>query len=138
MLGDAAVAAHPEDSIYKVLIGKYVIVPIVEIEIPIIADDYVDKNFGTGWLIITPAHAFNDYEMGKRHKLPTVNIFDDDARLNTNVPDAYVGMDRFDARDKIVSDLDSLGLLKKIDAPKINIPRGARSGEIIEPYLTYS
>jgi valyl-tRNA synthetase len=106
MLGDAAVAVHPEDSRYKDLIGKYVILPIVEIEIPIIADDYVDKNFGTGCVKITPAHDFNDYEMGKRHKLPTVNIFDDDARLNTNVPDAYVGMDRFDAREKIVSDLD--------------------------------
>jgi valyl-tRNA synthetase len=136
MLGDAAVAVHPEDSRYKDLIGKYVILPIVEIEIPIIADDYVDKNFGTGCVKITPAHDFNDFEMGKRHKLPTVNIFDDDARLNTNVPDAYVGMDRFDAREKIVSDLDSLGLLKKIDAHKIKIPRGDRSGEIIEPYLT--
>jgi pyruvate dehydrogenase E2 component (dihydrolipoamide acetyltransferase) len=85
---------------------------------------------------ITPGHDFNDYEMGKRHSLPVINIFDDDARLNENVPPVYIGMDRFDARKEIISNLDSLGLLKKIDAHKIKIPRGDRSGVIIEPYLT--
>ena len=136
MLGDVAVAVHPEDQRYKDLIGKNVILPLVNREIPIIADDYVDKDFGTGCVKITPGHDFNDYEMGKRHSLPVINIFDDDARLNENVPPAYIGMDRFDARKEIISNLDSLGLLKKIDAHKIKIPRGDRSGVIIEPYLT--
>ena len=136
MLGDVAVAVHPEDQRYKDLIGKNVILPLVNREIPIIADDYVDKDFGTGCVKITPGHDFNDYEMGKRHSLPVINIFDDDARLNENVPPVYIGMDRFDARKEIISNLDSLGLLKKIDAHKIKIPRGDRSGVIIEPYLT--
>ena len=136
MLGDVAVAVNPEDQRYKHLIGRNVILPLVNREIPIIADDYVDKDFGTGCVKITPGHDFNDYEMGKRHNLPVINIFDDDARLNKNVPLAYVGMERFDARKEIISNLDSLGLLEKIDAHIIKIPRGDRSGVIIEPYLT--
>jgi valyl-tRNA synthetase len=136
MLGDVAVAVNPEDQRYKHLIGRNVILPLVNREIPIIADDYVDKDFGTGCVKITPGHDFNDYEMGKRHNLPVINIFDDDARLNENVPLVYVGMERFDARKEIISDLDSLGLVEKIDAHIIKIPRGDRSGVIIEPYLT--
>src|SRR5690606_37511975 len=111
--------------------------PLTGREIPIIADDYVDMEFGTGCVKITPAHDFNDYEMGLRHWLPMINIFDDDARLNDQVPEAYRGMDRFDARKKVVEDLDALGLLEKIEAHKLKIPRGDRSGVVIEPYLTH-
>jgi len=136
MLGDTAVAVHPEDKRYKNLIGKHVSLPLTDRKIPIIADDYVDKDFGTGCVKITPAHDFNDYEMGQRHSLPIINIFDNDARLNSNVPPEYIGMGRFDARKKIIADLDKLGLLEKIEAHKIKIPRGDRSGVIIEPYLT--
>ncbi len=136
MLGDTAVAVHPEDERYKNLIGKHIILPLTNRKILIIADDYVDKDFGTGCVKITPAHDFNDYEMGQRHSLPVINIFDDDARLNSNVPPEYIGMGRFDARKKIIGDLDKLGLLEKIEPHRIKIPRGDRSGMIIEPYLT--
>ena len=136
MLGDTAVAVHPEDERYKNLIGKHIILPLTNRKILIIADDYVDKDFGTGCVKITPAHDFNDYEMGQRHNLPLINIFDDDARLNSNVPPEYIGMGRFDARKKIIGDLDKLGLLEKIEPHRIKIPRGDRSGMIIEPYLT--
>ena len=136
MLGDTAVAVHPEDERYKNLIGKHIILPLTNRKILIIADDYVDKDFGTGCVKITPAHDFNDYEMGQRHNLPLINIFDDDARLNSNVPPEYIGMGRFDARKKIIDDLDKLGLLEKIETHRIKIPRGDRSGMIIEPYLT--
>jgi len=136
MLGDTAVAVHPEDERYKNLIGKHIILPLTNRKILIIADDYVDKDFGTGCVKITPAHDFNDYEMGQRHSLPLINIFDDDARLNSNVPPEYIGMGRFDARKKIIGDLDKLGLLEKIEPHRIKIPRGDRSGMIIEPYLT--
>jgi valyl-tRNA synthetase len=136
MLGDTAVAVHPEDQRYKKLIGKHITLPLTNRKIPIIADDYVDQDFGTGCVKITPAHDFNDYEMGRRHNLPIINIFNHDAELNENVPAVYVGMDRFAAREKIITDLDSLGLLDKIDAHKLKIPRGDRSGVVIEPYLT--
>ena len=136
MLGDTAVAVHPDDERYQHLIGKTITLPLTNREIPIIADDYVDREFGTGCVKITPAHDFNDYEVGQRHDLPMINIFNDDAQLNTNAPEAYVGMDRFDARKQVVADLDSLGLLAKVDDHTLKVPRGDRSGVVIEPYLT--
>lgn len=136
MLGDTAVAVHPEDKRYQHLIGKTITLPLANREIPIIADDYVDREFGTGCVKITPAHDFNDYEVGQRHDLSMVNIFNDDAQLNSNAPDDYVGLDRFDARKKVVADLDNLGLLDKVDDHKLKVPRGDRSGVVIEPYLT--
>ncbi|PCK07326.1 MAG: valine--tRNA ligase [Alteromonadaceae bacterium] len=136
MLGDSAVAVHPEDERYKHLIGKNIALPLTGREIPIIADDYVDPEFGTGCVKITPAHDFNDYEMGKRHNLPLNNIFDDDAKINNTVPEKYQGMDRFDARKQIVEDLDALGLLDKVADHTLKVPRGDRSGVVIEPYLT--
>lgn len=136
MLGDSAVAVHPEDDRYKHLIGKTITLPLANREIPIIADDYVDQEFGTGCVKITPAHDFNDYEMGKRHNLDIINIFDDDANLNQDVPEPYRGVERFEARRQIVADLDALGLLEKIDDHKLKVPRGDRSGVVIEPYMT--
>ncbi|MBZ2189465.1 valine--tRNA ligase [Alcanivorax sp. JB21] len=136
MLGDTAVAVHPEDPRYKDLIGKTVRLPLAERDIPIIADDYVDPDFGSGCVKITPAHDFNDYDVGKRHQLPMINIMTIDASLNDDVPEAYRGMDRLVARKQIVSDLDALGLLEKVDDHKLMVPRGDRSGVIIEPYLT--
>ena len=136
MLGDSAVAVHPEDERYQHLIGKTITLPLVGREIPIIGDDYVDKDFGTGCVKITPAHDFNDYEMGQRHDLPINNIFNDDAQINNEAPLAYRGMDRFDARKQIVSDLDELGLLEKIEPHKLKVPRGDRTGVVIEPYMT--
>ncbi|WP_438951768.1 valine--tRNA ligase [Porticoccus sp.] len=136
MLGDTAVAVNPTDERYTYLVGKTVTLPLTNREIPIIADDYVDSEFGTGCVKITPAHDFNDYEVGQRHSLPMINIFDHNAHLNEQVPEAYHGMDRFEARKQIVTDLDSLGLLEKIDDHKLKVPRGDRSGVVIEPYLT--
>lgn len=136
MLGDAAVAVHPDDSRYQHLIGQTITLPLCDREIPIIADDYVDPEFGTGCVKITPAHDFNDYAMGQRHDLPLINIFDDSANINNNAPAAYQGMERFAARKQIVADLDAQGLLEKIDDHTLKIPRGDRSGVVIEPYLT--
>ena len=136
MLGDAAVAVHPEDERYAHLIGRMVKLPLTGREIPVIADDYVDREFGTGCVKITPAHDFNDYDMGKRHGLPLINILDDNAAIGGEAPEAYIGMDRFDARKKIVADLDAIGLLEKIEDHSLKVPRGDRSGVVIEPYLT--
>ncbi len=136
MLGDSAVAVHPDDERYQAMIGKTITLPITGREIPIIADDYVDPEFGTGCVKITPAHDFNDYDMGKRHSLPLYNILTDDARINDEAPAAYQGLDRFDARKKIVDDLTEQGLLVEIKAHKLKVPRGDRSGVVIEPYLT--
>ncbi|MEJ2142442.1 MAG: valine--tRNA ligase [Gammaproteobacteria bacterium] len=136
MLGDTAVAVHPDDERYKDMIGKTITLPLVGREIPIIADDYVDMEFGTGCVKITPAHDFNDYEMGKRHDLPMINILTIDACINDEAPEAYRGLDRYDARKKIVADLDSQGLLEKIDDHKLMVPRGDRSGSVVEPFLT--
>ena len=136
MLGDTAVAINPNDKRYQSLIGKMIKLPLTDREIPIIADDYVDSDFGTGCVKITPAHDFNDYNMGKRHNLPMINIFNDNATMNQNTPEAYQGMDRFDCRKQIVADLEALGLLDKIDDHKLKVPRGDRSGVVIEPYLT--
>jgi valyl-tRNA synthetase len=136
MLGDSAVAVHPEDERYKNMVGKTITLPLTGREIPIIADDYVDKEFGTGCVKITPAHDFNDYEMGKRHNLPILNIFTDEAKINDEAPEKYQGLDRFDARKQIVSDLTDEGLLVEIKPHKLKVPRGDRTGVVIEPYLT--
>ena len=136
MLGDSAVAVHPDDERYKALIGQEVILPIVGRRIPIISDEYVDPEFGTGCVKITPAHDFNDYDIGKRHDLPLYNILTDDAALNDTVPDAYRGLDRFDARSKVVAEFKELGLLEKIEDYVVKIPRGDRSHAVVEPYLT--
>ena len=136
MLGDSAVAVHPDDERYKDLIGQEILLPIVGRRIPIIADDYVDPEFGTGCVKITPAHDFNDYDIGKRHDLPMHNILTDDAAMNDEVPEKYQGMDRFDARKAIVAEFESLGLLEKIEDYVVKIPRGDRSNAVVEPYLT--
>ncbi|MBO1254353.1 valine--tRNA ligase [Alteromonas sp. 5E99-2] len=136
MLGDTAVAVHPDDERYKHLVGKHIKLPITGRLIPIIADDYVDLEFGTGCVKITPAHDFNDYEMGKRHNLDVINVLTDDAKINADAPEAYQGLDRFDARKQIVKDLDEQGLLEKIEDHKLKVPRGDRTGSVIEPYLT--
>ncbi len=136
MLGDMAVAVHPEDERYTHLVGKMINLPLTNRQIPIIADDYVEKDFGTGCVKITPAHDFNDYEMGKRHNLEKMNILTDDATLNDRVPAEYIGLDRFVARKKIVADMDALGLLDKIEPHDLKVPTGDRTGEVLEPYLT--
>ena len=136
MLGDTAVAVHPDDERYTSLIGKTIRLPLTDREIPVIADDYVDQEFGTGCVKITPAHDFNDYEMGKRHNLPIINILTVDASINDEVPSNYSGMDRFEARKRIVEDLEKQGLLEKVEDHKLMVPRGDRSGAVVEPYLT--
>ncbi|MDX1562095.1 MAG: valine--tRNA ligase, partial [Gammaproteobacteria bacterium] len=136
MLGDTAVAVHSEDERYRSLIGQSIKLPLTDRIVPIVADDYVDPEFGTGCVKITPAHDFNDYEIGLRHDLPMINIFDDDAALNDNVPEAYRGMDRFDARERVVADLDALGLLDGIADHTAMIPRCERTNTVVEPYLT--
>jgi valyl-tRNA synthetase len=136
MLGDCAVAVHPEDERYADLIGRTVMLPLCDREIPIIADDYVDREFGTGCVKITPAHDFNDYEMGRRHGLPIINILNDDAAINDTAPTPYRGLDRLEARQRVVADMDALGLLDKVADHTLSVPRGDRSGVIIEPYLT--
>ncbi|WP_438862403.1 valine--tRNA ligase [Neptunicella sp.] len=136
MLGDTAVAVHPDDERYQAFIGKQIKLPLTGRLIPIIADDYVEQDFGTGCVKITPAHDFNDYEMGKRHDLEMINILTNDAKINDQAPEQYRGLDRFDARKQIVDDLQAAGLLVKIDAHKLKVPRGDRTGAVIEPYLT--
>ena len=136
MLGDTAVAVHPDDDRYKDLVGQTVQLPLCDREIPIIADEYVDPEFGTGCVKITPAHDFNDYEIGVRHGLEQLNIFTIDAAINDSAPAAYQGLDRFDARERIVADMTQAGLVESIDAHKLMVPRGDRSGEVVEPYLT--
>jgi valyl-tRNA synthetase len=136
MLGDSAVAVHPEDERYAHLIGRTVQLPLCDREIPVIADEYVDREFGTGCVKITPAHDFNDYDVGRRHNLPIINIFNDDAAINDSAPQPYRGLDRMDARQRVVADLDALGLLDKVEDHRLRVPRGDRSGVVIEPYLT--
>jgi len=136
MLGDQAVAVHPDDERYADLVGKTITLPLVGREIPIIADDYVDMEFGTGCVKITPAHDFNDYEMGKRHNLPMLNILTVDAAINDEAPEKYRGMDRFEARKAIVADFEELGLLDSIKPHTLMVPRGDRSHSVIEPFLT--
>ncbi|WP_339486168.1 valine--tRNA ligase [Pseudomonas sp. EL_65y_Pfl2_R95] len=153
MLGDAAVAVHPEDERYKSLIGSFIDLPLVGRRIPIIADDYCDPEFGTGCVKITPAHDFNDYEVGKRHNLTLLNIFDKNAAvlanaqafnvdgsvkadIDTSLPVQYAGLDRFEARKQIVADFDAAGLLVSVDDHALKVPKGDRSGTVIEPWLT--
>jgi len=136
LLGDTAVAVNPDDERYQALIGKFIDLPLCDRRIPIVADDYVDREFGTGCVKITPAHDFNDYEVGKRHDLPMINILTPDAAINDNAPAPYRGLDRFDARKQVVADIEALGLLDKIEPHKLKVPRGDRTGAVIEPYLT--
>ncbi|MDR4514749.1 valine--tRNA ligase [Nitrosomonas sp.] len=136
MLGDAAVAVHPEDARYQHLIGRHVRLPLCERSIPVIADSYVDPEFGTGCVKITPAHDFNDYQMGQRHQLVPVSIFTLDGKISELAPTQYQGMDRFEARKKIVSDLESHGYLVETRPHKLMAPRGDRTNTIIEPMLT--
>jgi valyl-tRNA synthetase len=162
MLGDAALAVHPEDERYAHLVGKTVKLPLTEREIPVIADTYVERDFGTGVVKITPAHDFNDYQVGQRHNLPLINIFDDSAKIITAVtlakrihknahakfvadshifddkliPEKYQGLDRYDARKQILADLENEGLLVETKPHKLQVPKGDRTGQVIEPYLT--
>lgn len=152
LLGDTAVAVHPEDERYAHLIGQNIVLPITGRIVPIVADTYVEKDFGTGCVKITPAHDFNDYEVGKRHNLPLINIFDKNANILADMqvyesltqreptleatPSDYVGLARFDARKKLVADAETQGWLEKIEPHALKAPRGDRSGEIVEPYLT--
>ena len=136
MLGDTAVAVHPDDKRYKDLIGQEVILPLTDRKIPIIADEYVDQEFGTGCVKITPAHDFNDFEIGKRHDLEIISILDQSAKISPSAPDEYQGLDRFEARKKIVEDLEANGLMQEIEDYMLTIPRGDRSGAILEPLIT--
>src|SRR5690625_230290 len=153
MLGDSAVAVHPDDDRYRALVGQYVDLPIVNRRIPIIADDYVDPEFGTGCVKITPAHDFNDYEVGKRHDLPLINILDQDASIlprtqafsyagartpdsEADLPAAVAGKDRYEARQQVVQTFTDLGLVEQIEDHDMTVPRGDRSGVVIEPWLT--
>ena len=138
MLGDSAVMVHPDDERYAHLVGKTVTLPLTGRLIPVIADDYVDREFGTGVVKVTPAHDFNDYAVGQRHTLPLINIFTPDAKIvdDQGVPSAYRGLDRYDARKAILADLEALGLLVETKPHKLQVPRGDRSGQAIEPYLT--
>ena len=136
MLGDVAVMVHPEDERYKHLIGQTVNLPLSDRQIPIIADDYVDKEFGTGVVKVTPAHDFNDYAVGLRHQLEMINILTLDAKINDQAPQKYQGLDRFDARKLIVADLEALGLLEKVQPHTLMVPRGDRTKSVIEPMLT--
>ena len=136
LLGDMAVAVNPKDKRYKKLIGKTVKLPLTDREIPVIADDYVDMSFGTGCLKVTPAHDFNDFEIGKRHKLAFLNILNKDGTLNENAPKKYQNLKMLEARKIIIEDLDQANLLAGSEKHKLAIPRGERTGEILEPYLT--
>ncbi len=136
MLGDTAVMVHPEDERYAHLIGKQVTLPLCDRTVPVIADDYVDKAFGTGVVKVTPAHDYNDYAVGQRHGLPTIGILTLDATVNDNAPAAYRGLDRFVARKKVVADLEALGLLVEVKKHKLMVPRCARTGQVVEPMLT--
>ncbi len=136
MLGDTAVMVHPDDERYRHLVGRMVTLPLCGREIPIIADAYVDLAFGTGCVKVTPAHDFNDYAVGQRHKLQMIPVLTLDAKINDNAPLRYQGMDRFDARRQVIADLEIAGLLEKIDPHPLKVPRGDRTGVVIEPMLT--
>ncbi len=136
MLGDTAVAVHPTDERYKGLIGRSVRLPIVGRPIPIIADEYADPEKGSGAVKITPAHDFNDFQVGKRHNLPMINVMDPFARINENAPADFRGLDRFAARKKVVEEFERLGLLRGVEKTRHAVPHGDRSGVPVEPYLT--
>ena len=136
MLGDTAVMVHPEDERYSALVGKMVNLPLCDREIPVIADAYVDRAFGTGVVKVTPAHDANDYAVGLRHGLPMIGVLDLAARINEHAPPVYQGLDRFDARKKVVADLEALGLLVQTKKHRLMVPRCARTGQVVEPMLT--
>ena len=136
MLGDTAIAVNPKDERYNDVINKYAVLPIVGRKLKIIQDDYADPEQGTGAVKITPAHDFNDFKVGQRHKLNTINIFTDDGKINKNAPNEYIGLDRFEARRRIVEKLTELEILDKVENIKNKVPYGDRSNSIIEPYLT--
>ncbi|MDM7948531.1 valine--tRNA ligase [Hydrogenophaga sp.] len=136
LLGDVAVMVHPEDERYSALIGQYVRLPLCDREIPVIADEYVDRAFGTGVVKVTPAHDANDYAVGQRHQLPIIGVLALDATINEHAPDKYRGMDRFVARKAVVADLEAAGLLVETKKHKLMVPRCARTGQVIEPMLT--
>lgn len=136
MLGDVAVAVNPDDERYKHLVGKQLILPLVGREIPVVTDDYVEAEFGTGCVKITPAHDFNDYELGKRHNLEMISIMTLDGNINENAPVQYQGMERFAARKQIIKDLEEIGALVDVKPHKLMVPRGDRTGVVIEPMLT--
>ncbi|MCK5917787.1 MAG: valine--tRNA ligase, partial [Cocleimonas sp.] len=136
ILADGALAVSEGDPRYMDMVGKEVWVPMTDRKIPIVVDDYVDPEFGTGCVKITPAHDFNDWEVGQRHDMEIINLLTPSATMNNNAPEAYRGLDRFDARKKILEDLDEAGLLVKVEPHKLKPPRGDRSGAIVEPYLT--
>ncbi len=136
MLGDTAVMVHPEDERYTALVGKQVRLPLCDRLIPVIADSYVDRNFGTGVVKVTPAHDANDYAVGQRHGLPMIGVLDLEAKINANAPEAYRGLDRFVARKKVVADLDAMGLLVETKKHRLQVPRCARTGQVVEPMLT--
>jgi valyl-tRNA synthetase len=136
LLGDAAVAVHPDDERYRHLIGRRVRLPLTSREIPVIGDSYVDPKFGSGCVKITPAHDFNDYEVGQRHDLPLLNIMNPDATLNDQVPAPYRGLDRTVARKQVLADLETLGLIDRVEPHKLTVPRGDRSNAVLEPLLT--
>ncbi|RZA33121.1 MAG: valine--tRNA ligase [Lysobacteraceae bacterium] len=136
MLGDSALAVHPEDERYAHLVGRTAKLPLTDREIPIIADTYVERDFGTGVVKITPAHDFNDYQVGQRHDLPLINILTPNAAINDNAPEKYRGLDRYEARKQILADLENEGLLVETKPHKLQVPKGDRTGQVIEPYLT--
>jgi valyl-tRNA synthetase len=136
MLGDTAVAVHPEDERFKDLVGKMLRLPIADRLIPVVADEHSDPTKGSGAVKITPAHDFNDFAVGQRHKLPMINIFDRNAHLNENAPEAYRGLERFEARKRVVAQFEEMGLLDKIEPHTLMMPYGDRSGVVIEPWLT--
>ncbi len=136
MLGDTAAMVHPGDARYASLIGKEVTLPLTGRRIPVIGDDYVDREFGTGVVKVTPAHDFNDYQVGQRHNLPMINLFTPVAAVNDNAPEKYRGLDRYEARKIVLADLEELGLLVETKPHKLQVPRGDRTGQVIEPYLT--
>ncbi len=136
MLGDTGVAVHPDDERYRDLVGKFVVLPLVGRRIPIVADEYADPETGSGAVKITPGHDFNDFEVGRRHTLEMINIFDSRGALNGNVPEGWRGVDRFAARDRVVAEIERLGLLEKIEDHVHVVPHGDRSGTVLEPWLT--
>jgi valyl-tRNA synthetase len=136
MLGDTAVAVHPEDERYQLLVGQSVELPLTGRRIPVIADDYVESEFGSGCVKITPAHDFNDYAVGERHGLPQINIFTVEARINEHAPEAYRGLDRYEARKRVVADLEAAGLIAEVKDHRMVVPRGDRTGAVLEPFLT--
>ncbi|MCD6665986.1 MAG: valine--tRNA ligase [Hydrogenophaga sp.] len=136
LLGDVAVMVHPEDERYSALIGQYVKLPLCDREIPVIADEYVDREFGTGVVKVTPAHDANDYAVGQRHQLPIIGVLHLNATINDNAPEKYRGLDRFVARKQVVADLEAAGLLVEVKKHKLMVPRCARTGQVVEPMLT--